>query len=257
MKANEAKVWGLEKVVTGVTALDEILGGGVTLGCITEFFGPPSVGKSTLALQVIAAAQKAGRPCMFADTEFSFTPAFAESLGVDCSKLELTQFRLGEETFDAVIAWITENQGGVVVLDSIGQILPREEAEKPAEGKTIGLQARLMGAFCRRAVGLLAENDVSLILVNHEVINITTGAVGSSGGAKLAFAKRYSIRLRGKFGAANSKKDDGSTRLKTIEAELKKEKGADTHEGKKIDFYYEKSSGFINEKPDYRKKKEV
>lgn len=257
MKASEAKVWGEEKIVTGITSVDELLGGGVTLGCLTELFGTPAVGKSTLALQVIAAAQKEKRPCLFADTEFSFTPAFAESLGVDCKELDLTQFRLGEETFDAVIEWVSERKDGLVVLDSIGQILPREEAEKPAEGRTIGLQARLMGAFCRKVVGLLAENNVALIIVNHEVTNLDTGAVGSSGGAKLAFAKRFSIRLRPKFGAAPSRATDGSKRLKIIEAELRKEKGADTHEGKKVELFYEKGCGFVNEKPDYRKKKDA
>lgn len=255
IKANEALYTHPYIVRTGVAGLDDLLGGGITLSCITELFGNPSVGKSTLALQCIAAAQKEGRPCLFADTEFSFTPAFASSLGVVCSELDLTQYRLGEETFDAVISWVTDHNGGLVVLDSIGQVLPREEAEKPSEGRTIGLQARLMGAFCRKVVGLLAENKCGLIIVNHEVKNIDTGSVGSSGGAKLAFAKRFSVRLTNAFGKVPSRATDGSKKLKVIQAELKKEKGMDTSEGKKVDLFYEKGAGFINEKPDYRKKK--
>lgn len=255
MKASEAKVWGEHKVVTGIDAFDNLMGGGLTLGCITEFFGNPSVGKSTLALQVIAAAQKAGHPCLFADTEFSFTPAFATSLGVNCAELDLTQFRLGEQTFDAIVEWVSEHKKGVVVLDSMGQILPREESEKPAEGKSIGLQARLMGAFCRKVLGLLAENDCALIIVNHEVKPIDSKGVTSSGGAKLAFAKRFSVRLINEYGGKVKKGPDDEVRARSILFELRKEKGVDTQAGTKVTVFYEKGSGFINGEPDYRKKK--
>lgn len=246
MKADQARFADTKYIDTGIQALNEVLGGGLALGCITEFFGKESVGKSTLALQCIAAAQAEGRECLFSDTEFNFTPQYASSLGVDCSKLDLTQLRIGEETFDAIEHWVSQTKGGLVVLDSMGGILPKEEAEKTAEGRTIGLQSRLMAAFCRKMIGLLAENECALIVVNHEVLNINTGAIGSSGGAKLSHHKRYSIRLRPFFGKNVSRTTDGSKRAKPIEAELKKEKGMDTTEGKKVELTYFKGLGFVN-----------
>lgn len=246
MKATDAKFAENSYIDTGLTSLNELLGGGIAIGCITEIYGTQSVGKSTLALQIVGCAQKNGHPCLFADTEFNFTPQFAAKLGVDNKTLDLTQHRLGEETFDAIETWVKENTNGLVVLDSMGGILAREEAEKTAEGRTIGLQSRLMAAFCRRMIGLLAEHQCALVVVNHEVVNLNTGAIGSSGGMKLSYHKRYSVRLRSQFGKQASRAADGSKRSKPIEAELKKEKGMNTTEGKKGALILEMGRGFVN-----------
>lgn len=245
MKAANSKYRELGRVKTGIAALDELLGGGVALGCITEFFGEESVGKSTLALQVIAAAQKAGLPCIFSDTEFTFSPEYASSLGVDCAELDLTQERIGEDTFDAIQEWVESHKGGIAILDSMGGVLAREEAEKTSEGRTIGLQSRLMGAFCRKIIGLLAERKVALIIVNHQVTNLNTGRIGSSGGSKLEHHKRFSVRLTPLFGKPVSRATDGTKRLKYIQAELKKEKGMDTYDGKKVELAIEIKKGFV------------
>lgn len=245
MKAIELER-NIEYITTGLNNFDSLMGGGIQLGCITEIYGTPSVGKSTLALQIIAAAQKKKHPCLFADSEYSFTPQYAALLGVNNDSLDLTRMRLAEDTFDAIISWVEKHKRGLVVLDSMGGVLPREESEKGAEGKSIGLQSRLMAAFCRKIIGLLDENKCSLLVVNHEVTNIATGAIGSSGGAKLAFHKRYSVRLRPLFGKQASRATDGSKRTKPIEAELKKEKNIDTREGKKIELIFEAGRGFVN-----------
>ncbi len=247
MKASEAVIAKQEFMETGLVSFDEMLGHGLPLGCIVEFFGRESLGKSTLALQCVAAAQKLGKECLFADTEYQFTPEYAASLGVDCDKLDFTQFRLAEETFDAVEEWCASHKDGLIVLDSMGGVLPREEAEKGAEQKSIGLQSRLMAAHCRKMIGLLAESRNGYIVVNHEVINIGTGAVGSSGGAKLAFHKRFSVRLTAQFGKNVSRTADGSKRVKPIQAELKKEKAMDTREGRKAELSFEAGRGFVNE----------
>lgn len=246
MKASELKVKD-EHVATGIVSLDSLLGGGIELGCITEIFGERSAGKSTLALQIISATQKQGHSCFFADTEFQFTPAFADSLGVDCAKLDFAQFRLGEETFDAIEEWAEKNKQSVIVLDSMGGVLPKEEAEKTAEGKTIGLQSRLMAAHCRKMIGLLSKNRNAYVIINHQVMNLTTGRIGSSGGAKLEFHKRNSVRLTSMFGKAPKRAPDGSIKEKYIQAELRKEKGMDTHEGRKVELTYIKGSGFSQE----------
>lgn len=248
MKADEINILD-EHVATGIVSFDELLGGGIELGCITEIFGERSAGKSTLALQIIAAAQKQGHSCFFADTEFQFTPVFADSLGVDCSTLEFSQFRLGEETFDAIEEWAEKNKKSVIILDSMGGVLPREEAEKTAEGKTIGLQSRLMAAHCRKMIGLLAKNRNAYAIINHQVTNLTTGRIGSSGGSKLEFHKRNSVRLTSLFGKAPKRAPDGSIKEKYIQAELKKEKGMNTHEGKKVELVYVKGTGFLQTLP--------
>lgn len=245
MKASQVNT-EQEYIKTGFVALDDLLGGGISTGCITEFYGNASVGKSTLALQIIAAAQKEGRDTLFCDTEYQFTKEYAASLGVDCDKLDFTQFRIGEETFDAMEEWATNHKGGLMVLDSMGGILPKEEAEKSAEGRTIGLQSRLMASFCRKIIGLLAENKNALLIVNHQVTNLNTGAIGSSGGAKLGFHKRYSVWLKPLFGKQSSRATDGSKRNKFIEAEIKKEKGTNTTEGKKAQLIIELGRGFVN-----------
>ncbi len=246
MKGTESVIAKQEFICTGIDAFNGLVGG-LPVGCITEIYGVPSVGKSTLALQIIGAAQKLGHKCLFSDTEYSFTPDYATLLGVDCSKLELTQFRLGEETFDAIEEWAAEKKDSVIVLDSMGGILPREESEKTAEGRTLGIQSRLMAAHCRKMIGLLAMNRNSYLIVNHEVVNIGTGAIGSSGGAKLSHHKRFSIRLRPMFGKNVSRATDGAKRVKPIEAELKKEKSMDTREGRKAELIYEAGKGFVNE----------
>lgn len=242
-------------IATGIVAMDELLGGGIEEGCITEFFGERSAGKSTLALQIIAAAQKQNRACLFSDTEYAFTPQFANSLGVMCQDLEMTQFRLGEDTFDAIEEWAAQHKHALIVLDSMGGVLPREESEKSAEGKTIGLQSRLMAAHCRKMIGLLAENHNAYVIINHQVLNLTTGRIGSSGGAKLEFHKRNSVRLTPLFGKAPKRAPDGSIKEKYIQAELKKEKGMNTFEGKKVELIYSKGVGFLQTLPAAPEKK--
>lgn len=249
MKASDLST-DRKHIPTGILALDDLLGGGIEVGCITEFFGERSAGKSTLALQIVAAAQKQNHPCLFSDTEYAFTPQFALSLGVSLSDLEMTQFRLGEDTFDAIEKWTEQHKNALIVLDSMGGVLPREESEKTAEGKTIGLQSRLMAAHCRKMIGLLAENHNSYVIINHQVLNITTGRIGSSGGSKLEFHKRNSVRLTPLFGKAPKRAADGSIKEKYIQAELKKEKSLNTYEGRKVELVYQKGIGFLQTLPE-------
>lgn len=248
MKAIESKYSEQGNIPTGLTALDELLGGGIALGKITEFSGSYSVGKSTLALQIIAAAQKK-HDCLYADTEFSFTIPYAEKMGIDCKKLDIVQERIAEDMLNQVEEWATNHKDALIVLDSVGGILPREEAEKGSEGRSIGLQARLIGSFCRKIVGILAENSIALVIVNHQFTDIGTGKLKSSGGAKLEYAKSNWVTLRPMFGKTVSRATDGSKKVKPIEAELRKEKGMDTIEGKKCELILVAKQGFQNEAP--------
>lgn len=225
MKASESLYSQIDWLPTGFSALDKILGGGIPSRKITEISGVFSVGKSTLALTIIGKAQKEKKPTLWADTEFSYTPEYAETLGVNSNLLDLIQARYAEETLDEIEAWAENNTGGLIVLDSIGGLLPRQEAEKSAEGKTIGGQAKLIATFCRKLVPILAINNHALIVLNHQFTDLMSGKLKTSGGAKLEYAKSIWLMLR----KANKRVMQGESQVgDIIEAEIRKNKLAPT-----------------------------
>lgn len=226
MKASDSLYSKIDWLPTGFSALDKILGGGIPSRKITEISGVFSVGKSTLALTIIGKAQKAGMATLWADTEFSYTPEYAETLGVDSSLLDLIQARYAEETLDQIEEWVDNHKEGVVVLDSIGGLLPRQEAEKGADGKTIGGQAKLIATFCRKIVPLLAINNVALIVLNHQFTDLMSGKLKTSGGAKLEYAKSIWLMLR----KASKRVMQGDNQVgEIIEASIRKNKLAPTN----------------------------
>lgn len=221
MKASQSPYLELDWVPTGFANLDKILGGGVPSRRILEISGNYSVGKSTLALHVVAAAQKAGKPSLWADTEFQFTTGYSTSLGVNCDELDLIQTKLAEDVLDGIEEWAEKNKNGLIVLDSVGQLIVREEAEKDTTGKTIGGQARVIAKFCRKMVPLLAMNNHALVILNHNLIDIMTGKIKTSGGAKLEYAKSIWVLLR----KANKRVMKGDQQVgDIIEAEIRKNK---------------------------------
>lgn len=225
MKASDSLYSKIDWLPTGFSALDKILGGGIPSRKITEISGVFSVGKSTLALTIIGRAQKEKKPTLWADTEFSYTPEYAETLGVDSGLLDLIQARYAEETLDQIEEWCEANKGGLIVLDSIGGLLPRQEAEKGADGKTIGGQAKLIATFCRKLVPILAINNHSLIVLNHQFTDLMSGKLKTSGGAKLEYAKSIWLMLR----KANKRVMQGENQVgDIIEAEIRKNKLAPT-----------------------------
>ena len=167
-------------------------------------------------MKIIASAQKQKHETLYADTEYTFTIPYAEKMGIDCKKMDMVQERLGEDMLNAVELWATEHTNSLLVIDSIGGILPREEAEKGSEGRSIGLQARLISSFCRKIVGILAENCNALLIVNHTFVDIGSGKLKSSGGEKLSYARSFWITLRPTFGKTVSRATDGSKRVKSI-----------------------------------------
>jgi recombination protein RecA len=243
MKASENTLDSFDWIPTPFNDLNTVLGGGVPTKKITEVSGQWSVGKSTLALQVIAAAQKDNRPCLWCDSEFSFSVKYASDLGVNCLALELEQRQFAEETLDALETWATEHKNGVIVLDSIGALLPREEAEKGSEGRSIGLQARLIGSFTRRIVPVIALNNHALILLNHSFTDLGTGRLKTSGGAKLEYAKSIWITLKRAYGKQAKRSSDGKKTVLYIEVECRKNKLAAV-EGSKCDLEFVPGAGF-------------
>lgn len=253
MKAEESTLDTFDVIQTPFPLLNTILGGGVPTKKIFEVSGQWSVGKSTLALQIIGGAQKEKRPTLFCDSEFSFSKDYATKLGVDCKLLDLEQQQFAEQTLDALEAWATKHKNGLIVLDSIGALLPREEAEKGSEGRSIGLQARLIGSFTRRIVPILALQNHALILLNHSFTDIQTGRLKTSGGEKLSYAKSIWITLKRSYGKPAKRSSDGKKTILFIEAETRKSKISPT-EGMKAELVFVPGDGFVTEEPAPKKR---
>lgn len=222
----------VDVIATGLF-IDKLSGiGGIPRGVITEIFGDESIGKSSLCLQLASNAQKDGLRTLWADVEWSYSPQYATLLGVDNSKLGLIRERFAEVTLDAIEEAVESGKWDLVILDSVGGILPRAEAEKSADGKTIGGQAGIMAKFCRKIVPLLRIHNVALVVINHSFIDIMSGKLMTSGGKKLSYHKSLSIRLKQKQGVTIKQGDRKVG--KVVVGEVRKNKMAAT-EGLELD----------------------
>lgn len=199
-RANEsAKV---SVISTGLSQLDRALGiGGVPFKRITEISGQWSVGKTTLALAIVAEAQKKGIECIWVDAEWAWDDSYALSLGVDTSKLGLIQTRAAEDALDMLLEYVEKGKDTLIVIDAVGALHPREEAEKDSGSRTIGAQSSLVARFCRKIVPMLSLNNNALVVLNHEYTPIEAmmpgqrAQVKTSGGKKLEYHKSIWIRL--------------------------------------------------------------
>lgn len=229
MKASQSPYREILWIPTGFSNLDRILGGGIPQRKITEISGVFSVGKSSLALHIVAEAQQLKKDCMWCDSEFSYSVEYADALGVNSDSLDLIQGRFAEDNLDAIEEWAEKHKNALIVLDSVGGLLPRAEAEKDASGKVIGGQAKLIATFCRKIVPILAINNNALIVLNHQFVDLMSGKLKTSGGAKLEYAKSIWLMLR----AANERIMSGNQQVGlVIEAEIRKNKVAPTSKQK-------------------------
>lgn len=242
--ASQSTFSKVEWIPTGISSLDSILGGGFPTKRISEVFGPYSVGKTSLALQVIKQAQHLGYKTLWVDQEFSWDNAYAEHLGIDTDELMFIQERHAEDALNQVESFISETKDAVVVIDAIGALSPRAEAEKEMGEKTIGGQASLIAKFCRKVAPLLVLNNCALIVLNHQFTDIMTGALKSSGGAKLEYAKSLSVSLKRQFGKQAKREGDGKIYEVVVEAEVRKNKLAGTL-GRKASLFMEPGNGFL------------
>lgn len=213
--------------------IDRLSGvGGIPIGCITEIFGDEGIGKSSVCLQIVAAAQKQGLNCLWADAEWSYAPQYATALGVDNTKLGIIRETDAEAILDALEQAVQSGGWNLVVLDSVGGLTPRAEIEKGIEGKVIGGQAGLLARFCRKIVPQLVINKVALIVINHQFIDIMSGKLLTSGGKKLAYHKSLSLRFKAK---QNVSLKQGDRKVgKVVVGEVRKNKLAAT-EGMELD----------------------
>lgn len=193
----------IEFIRTGCLSVDKALGGGFARGRIAEIYGSESSGKTTLTLHAIAEAQKAGEICAFIDAEHALDADYATSLGIDVTKLLISQPDTMEDSLGIVELLISSGVLGLVVVDSVAAMVPKAELEGDMGDSHMGLQARLMGQALRKLTGVVKATNTSLIFINQlrMKIGIMFGNPETTpGGNALKFyaSQRIDIRTTGK-----------------------------------------------------------
>ena len=187
-------------IPTGSLSLDIALGGqGVPCGRVCEVFGPESSGKTTLALHVVASAQRAGGIAAFIDAEHALDPSWAKKLGVQLEKLLVSQPSCGEEAMHITEMLIKSNAVDVIVIDSVAALVPRKELEGEIGDTHVGLQARLMSQSLRKLTGVISKSKTSIIFINQirEKIGVMFGNPETTpGGRALKFYSSCRIDVR-------------------------------------------------------------
>ena len=168
MKMDESNVSKIEGITTGALSLDIALGGkGIPRGRVCELFGPEASGKTTLALHVIANAQKAGGVAAFIDAEHALDTTWAKNLGVDISGLLVSQPDTGEQALDITEMLIKSNAVDIIVIDSVAALVPAAEVQGEMGQRHVGLQARLMSQAMRKLTSVIGKSKTCLIFINQ------------------------------------------------------------------------------------------
>jgi len=201
MKLGQRRAMDVESVSTGSLSLDVALGiGGLPKGRVVEVYGPESSGKTTLALQVVAEAQKAGGICAFVDAEHALDPNYAQKLGVKVDDLLISQPDFGEQALEIVDTLVRSGAVDVIVLDSVAALVPRVEIEGEMGDTHVGLQARLMSQALRKLTATVGRSNCIVIFVNQIRMKIGTlpymNPETTSGGNALRFYSSVRIDIR-------------------------------------------------------------
>jgi recombination protein RecA len=187
-------------IPTGSIALDVALGiGGIPRGRVTEIYGPESSGKTTVALHIVAEAQRAGGTAAFIDAEHALDPTYAQALGVDINELLVSQPDNGEQALEIADMLIRSNAVDVIVIDSVAALTPRAEIEGEMGDSHVGLQARLMSQALRKIAGSLHRSNTSAIFINQlrEKIGVMFGSPETTpGGRALKFYSTIRLDVR-------------------------------------------------------------
>lgn len=190
----------VEAISTGSLSLDLALGiGGVPRGRIVEIFGPESSGKTTLALHILASAQKAGGEVAFIDVEHALEPAYAKALGVDIDSLLISQPDTGEQALEITEALVRSGALDVVVIDSVAALLPRSELEGDMGDSSVGVVARLMSQALRKLAGTVSKTGTIVVFINQlrEKIGVMYGNPETTpGGRALKYFSSVRIDVR-------------------------------------------------------------
>jgi recombination protein RecA len=200
MKLGQNVAMNVESISTGSLSLDLALGiGGVPKGRIVEIYGPESSGKTTLALHVIAEAQKKGGEAAFVDAEHALDPVYARNLGVDIDSLLVAQPDTGEQALEITEELVRSNAIDVIVIDSVAALVPRAEIEGEMGDSHVGLQARLMSQALRKLAGIISTSKCIVVFINQlrEKVGITYGSPEvTTGGRALKFYASVRIDVR-------------------------------------------------------------
>ena len=200
MKLGNFKAMEVEGIPTGALSLDIALGiGGVPRGRIIEVFGPESSGKTTLALHIIAEAQKMGGEAAFIDAEHALDPVYAKKLGVDIDNLIVSQPDTGEQALEITEALVRSGALDVIVVDSVAALVPKAEIDGDMGDSHMGLQARLMSQALRKLAGAINKSKTVLIFINQlrEKIGVMFGnPETTTGGRALKFYASVRMDIR-------------------------------------------------------------
>ena len=221
MRLGQQKALDVEAISTGSLSLDLALGiGGLPKGRIIEVYGPESSGKTTLALQVVAEAQKAGGICAFVDAEHAMDPVYAKKLGVKTEELLISQPDTGEQALEITDTLIKSGSVSVLVVDSVAALTPKAELEGEMGDHHVGLQSRLMSQALRKLTGSVSKSNTMVIFINQ--IRMKIGVMfgnpeTTSGGNALKFYSSVRMDIR-RIGAIKDKDQiiGNSTRVKVI-----------------------------------------
>jgi len=225
MKMGQREVVETEVISTGSISLDIALGiGGLPRGRVVEVYGPEASGKTTLALHVVAEAQKLGGTCAFIDAEHALDPVYAKKLGVDVNDLLISQPDAGEQALEIADTLVRSGAIDVLVIDSVAALVPRAELEGEMGDHHVGLQARLMSQALRKLTGSVAKSNTLIIFINQ--IRMKIGVMfgnpeTTTGGNALKFYSSVRMEIR-RIGALKDRDEvvGNQTRVKVVKNKL-------------------------------------
>lgn len=225
MKMGERPSIQVETISTGSIGLDIGLGiGGVPRGRVVEIYGPESSGKTTMALHIIAEAQKMGGTCAFIDAEHALDPGYARKLGVDIDNLLISQPDAGEQALEIVDTLVRSGAIDVLVVDSVAALVPRAELEGDMGDSHVGLHARLMSQALRKLTGSVSRSNTCLVFLNQirQKIGVMFGSPETTtGGNALKFYASVRMDIR-RIGQVKDKEEisGNQTRVKIVKNKM-------------------------------------
>ena len=221
MKMGEQDALDIEAISTGSLGLDIALGiGGFAKGRVIEVYGPESSGKTTLALHVVAEAQRKGGTCAFVDAEHALDPAYARNLGVDVDNLLIAQPDAGEQALEITDTLVRSGGVDVVVVDSVAALVPKAELEGDMGDSHMGLQARLMSQALRKITGSISKTHCMVIFINqirHKIGVMFGSPETTTGGNALKFYASMRLDIR-RIGSIKNREEvvGNQTRVKVV-----------------------------------------